>query len=105
MTHNNLGIIYENKNMFNEAFSEYKKAVSINPDLPPAQYNLGRSYLRDGLKSQAAEHLYSAGLLFLERENKEWARKSYSALRRTNSETLEKALYKQLNPNLQQKGK
>jgi len=96
--HNNLGIIYENKKLFEEALSEYKKAVAQNPNLAPAQFNLGRAYLNGGLNDTAAEHLYKAGVLFLERRDRRWAISSYSLLKKTKSEKMAKELYEKLYP-------
>jgi len=47
--HNNLGITYEKKGMAEKAHSEYEKAVSADPNLAPALYNLGKSYLTRAL--------------------------------------------------------
>jgi len=47
-----------------EAIAEYKKAVTINSDFTPANYNLRHSYLRKGLNSLATNHFHKADLLF-----------------------------------------
>ena len=94
--HNNLGILYEKKEMPIKAFSEFKQAVSKDPNLPQAQYNLGRAYFAEGLMEKAAEHLYAGGVLFLKKGDRKWAENSYTLLKKTNSEDLEKKLYLKL---------
>ncbi|MEK7088833.1 MAG: tetratricopeptide repeat protein, partial [Patescibacteria group bacterium] len=42
--HNNLGLIYANKNKLKEAEEEYKKELEINPYYDNAYYNLGLLY-------------------------------------------------------------
>jgi len=37
-----LGIIYDDKGMFNEAKTEYKKAIEIDPDYALAHYSLAK---------------------------------------------------------------
>ncbi len=96
--HYSLGLVYERKNMLDEAISEYKKALNINPDYPPAHYKLGHSLLKKGLNSLGAEHLYKAGILFLKEGNRGWAMKAYRSLKQTESKELEKSLYEQLYP-------
>ena len=44
MAHNNLGLIYANKNQTAEAEEEYKKELEINPNYDNAYYNLGLLY-------------------------------------------------------------
>lgn len=41
---NNLAMILHQKNNIHEAVEKYKKAISLNPDLPGANYNLGIIY-------------------------------------------------------------
>jgi tetratricopeptide (TPR) repeat protein len=97
--HNNLGILYEKKEMPIKAFSEFKQAVSKDPNLSQAQYNLGRAYFTEGLMEQAAEHLYVAGLLFLEKSERKWAENSYNLLKKTNSEDLTAKLSEKMDKN------
>ena len=96
--HNNLGNVYSEKGMVDESLSEYEKAITINPDLPQAHYNIGFSYLQKGLNSLAADHLLKAGLLYLEKGDKESALVTYEVLKRTDSEEQEKTLFEKLYP-------
>jgi tetratricopeptide (TPR) repeat protein len=89
--------------MLDEALSEYKKAVAISPDLPPANYNLGHYYFRKGSNSLAADYLHKAGLLFLKQGNREWALRAYKVLKLTNSKELEQSLFEKLHPESKQK--
>ncbi|MEW6556709.1 MAG: DUF2723 domain-containing protein [Elusimicrobiota bacterium] len=44
IVHNNLGTVYEKQNKFNDAISEYQKAVQIKPDYADAHYNMAVAY-------------------------------------------------------------
>jgi Tfp pilus assembly protein PilF len=48
IAHNNLGNTYDKMGRFNEAISEYKKALAINPNLAEAYVNLGSVYVEKG---------------------------------------------------------
>ena len=84
--------------MLSNAIAQYKMAVAKDPDLPQAQYNLGRAYFKEGLLDKAAEHLYAGGRLFLKKAIENGLRISYNLLKKTKSEELEKALYAELYP-------
>lgn len=96
--HYNLGVIYAKKGKLDKAISEFKKCISINPDLAKAHSQLGPAYLSKGLDSEAADHFYRAGLLFLKQGDKESALKAYEGLKQTKSKELERNLSEKLNP-------
>jgi tetratricopeptide (TPR) repeat protein len=96
--HYNLGVIYAKKGKLDKAISEFKKCISINPDLAKAHSQLGTAYLSKGLDSEAADHFYRAGLLFLKQGDKESALKAYEGLKQTKSKELERNLSEKLNP-------
>lgn len=100
---NNLGLAYERKAMLSEAIVNYEKAVAINPGYAHAHYNLARGYsLRRGqypeFRSLAAEHYYKAGVLFLERGDKQTALAAYRYLQQLDAKELEDALREKLPP-------
>jgi len=98
--HGNLGIAYGKKELYDEAIASFKKAIEIEPDLADAHCNLGMTYFfGKGLKYSAANHYYKAGLLYLERGNKEGALMAYDFLRECmpNSELTSK-LHRKLYP-------
>lgn len=43
------GIAFADKEMYNEAISEYKKAIETNPQYAEAHYNLGNAYYGKGM--------------------------------------------------------
>jgi tetratricopeptide (TPR) repeat protein len=94
--HNNLGIFYRKLGRLDEAISQYKKALSINPDYPGAHYNLGLMYGGKGFFSLAADHLYKAGVLFLQQGDGKGALKSFEGLKQTKSKELEQTLFEKL---------
>ena len=56
LLYNGLGVTYESLNRAEDAASEYKKALDINPYDPVANRNLGNLFLRSGDKDKAAQH-------------------------------------------------
>ena len=54
------GIDYGNKEMFDKAITEYKKAVKINPKYALAHCSLGAAYLNKGTYSKAITELKKA---------------------------------------------
>ncbi|MFA5032468.1 MAG: tetratricopeptide repeat protein [bacterium] len=54
-TYNNLGNIYAQKGLLDEAIQEYKKALILNPDSPDIHNNLGDVYERKGLLDEAIQ--------------------------------------------------
>jgi tetratricopeptide (TPR) repeat protein len=52
-THYNLGNAYEDKEMFDEAISAYKKTIEFNPEFIDAYLNLGAIYLDKDLADDA----------------------------------------------------
>lgn len=55
MVHNNLGIIYMNKNMYAVAESEFKKELDNNPSFDKALCNLGMLYRKQGKLKEAED--------------------------------------------------
>jgi len=96
--HTNLGAAYSNKGMLDEAISEYRKVLAIDPNYAEAHFNLG-----DALNSLSADHFFKAGLLYLEKGDREAALKAYENLKLTNSKEQERALFEKLNPDLKKK--
>jgi superkiller protein 3 len=96
--HYNLGVIYAKKGKLDKAISEFKRCISIDPDYAEVYSQLGTVYLSKGLDSEAADHFYKAGLLFLKQGDKESALKAYEGLKQTKSKELELSLSKKLNP-------
>ena len=108
MSHNNLGLAYERKVMLDQADSEYRQAIRINPDYAQAHYNLGRIYFLRGVndpdsRSLAADHYFRAGTLFLEQGDEGRALMAYKSLQQTKAKESEQALYDKFGPELQQK--
>lgn len=76
--HNYLGIAYKNKNLYDEAIGEYKKALSFSPNSGVIHYNMAVCYALKGDKEQAGALLQKAIMLdnsFKEKANKETALK------------------------------
>ena len=94
---NNLATAYIKIGMFDEAIAELKQVLASNPDLPHAHFNLGECYLSQGNSALAADHYYKAGVLFVDRGDKDWAQKSYDSLQKTNTEKLAKSLLEKMN--------
>lgn len=94
---NNLATAYITIGMFDDAITELKQVLASNPDLPHAHFNLGQCYLSKGNSSLAADHYYKAGVLFVDRGDKDWARKSYDSLQETKAEKLAKSLLEKMN--------
>ena len=57
---NEFGIELRKKKMFEEAISNYRKAISIDPNDEILYYNLGRAYFEQGDREKAADQLKSA---------------------------------------------
>jgi tetratricopeptide (TPR) repeat protein len=94
--HNNLGIVCKKIGRYEEAVSQYKKALAIDPDYAGAHYNLGLVYGGKGFFPLAADHFYRAGLLFLKKGNGGGALKAFESLKRTKSKELEETLFEKL---------
>ncbi len=56
MAHINLGLAYVGKKMYDEAITEYKKAVTIDPNLAVAYNNLAVAYYFKKEYGLAIEH-------------------------------------------------
>ena len=65
--HNNLGIAYMGKEVFNLAEIHFKRAVALKPDYIQAQNNLGTAYLKQKKYDEAIEcyRQFSKNLLYL----------------------------------------
>jgi len=57
---NEFGIELRKKKMFEEAISNYHKAISIDPNDEILYYNLGRAYFEQGDREKAVDQLKSA---------------------------------------------
>lgn len=64
--HNDLGVVYEKKNMYDLAEKEYKKAISKNKNWYLPYFNLGNLYYKKGDLDKAIEFYKKA----LEKENR-----------------------------------
>jgi tetratricopeptide (TPR) repeat protein len=100
---NNLATAYIKLGMFDEAITELKQALDSNPDLPHAHFNLGECFFAKGNSTLAADHYYKAGVLFVDRGDKDWAQRSYDNLIKTNADELEKSLLEKMNTEEKQK--
>ena len=110
--HFGLGCCYDKLGQKEEAISEYKSALdnSIYVDsdssfgliFSQAHYNLGLIYGKKGQAGLSADHLYKAGLLYLEQGDVDGALKSYQGLKEV-KDKLAQELYKKLSPKLKQK--
>jgi tetratricopeptide (TPR) repeat protein len=58
--YNDLGFVLEREGLPDEAIAMYRKAVTLDPKLSSAQYNLGSSLARSGKYAEAERHLRSA---------------------------------------------
>lgn len=58
--HNNLGLVYEAKGLYDQAIYEYKRALEINPDYMHAHNNLGNVYTKMGLFDVAIKEYQEA---------------------------------------------
>ena len=58
--YNNLGLVYDGKNMLAEAISEFNKALAINPHLAEAHNNLGLIFAQQGRTDKAISHYEEA---------------------------------------------
>ena len=100
--HYNIGIFCRKLGRYEEAISQYKKALSIDPDYAGAHYNLGLTYGGKGFFSLAADHLYKAGLLLLTQGDGGGALKAFEDLKRTKSKELEETFFYKLRSELRQ---
>ncbi|MHC4183915.1 MAG: tetratricopeptide repeat protein, partial [Planctomycetota bacterium] len=51
--YSNIGLIYCEKGMFDEAVTVLKKATEVDPTFPDAHNNLGYAYWNKGMKKKA----------------------------------------------------
>ena len=61
VTHQNLGSVFGERGLVNEAISEYKEAVELDPNDGNSWYNLGVLYSQKGLLDEAV-NAYSEAL-------------------------------------------
>ncbi len=54
MAHNNMGMAYEKRGMYEDAVNEYKKAIAIDPFFEDPHINLGTFYYARGMYERAA---------------------------------------------------
>ena len=102
--HAKLGSAYLQKGMVDEASYASKKALAIDPNDALAHFTLGSVYYKKGNNAVADDHLYRAGILYLNRGDVEGTVQAYECLKRTNSKELERKLYEKLYPELREKG-
>jgi Tfp pilus assembly protein PilF len=98
-----LGSAYLQKGMLAEAGYASKKALAIDPNDALAHFTLGNMYSKKGNNAVADDHLYRAGILYLQRGDVEGTVQAYECLKRTNSKELESKLYEKLYPGLKEK--
>jgi len=55
-TYNYIGESYFELNKIDESIEAFNNAVSYNPDLEKARFNLGRAYLKQGNREMAQVH-------------------------------------------------
>ncbi|UCD85428.1 MAG: tetratricopeptide repeat protein [Deltaproteobacteria bacterium] len=59
-SHNNLGIAYFNKEMYDEAIGHYQRALDIKPDCADYYMNLGIAYAKKGMLNEAVRECQQA---------------------------------------------
>ena len=101
--HAKLGSAYLQKGMLAEASYSSKKALAIDPNDALAHFTLGYIYNEKGNNAVADDHLYRAGILYLQRGDVEGTVQAYECLKRTHSKELESKLYEKLYPELKEK--
>ena len=89
--HNNLGVIYSERGRYDEAASEYKRALELLPQFPAAYYNCGNDLLLRGQAKKAVRQfskslrlyptdvwaLNNRGLAYLKRGKRDRARRDF----------------------------
>ena len=98
--HAKLGSAYLQKGMIDEASYASKKALAIDPNDALAHFILGTIYSTKGNNAVADDHLYRAGILYLQRGDVEGTVQAYECLKKTHSKDLEGKLYEKLYPEL-----
>ena len=58
--HNNLGVWYKNKGLYNEAIEEFKQVLILKPDFAEVHCNLGAVYNNKGWYDRAIDELKEA---------------------------------------------
>lgn len=61
VSNNKLGLVFLSKNMVDEAISEFKRALEIDPEMVEAYNNLGRAYLKEKLYPEAID-VFNTGI-------------------------------------------
>lgn len=103
ITYGELGGIYIKKGKLDEAMKMCEKAIAIDNSNAVAHFNIGYIYKKKGNNSLAATHLYRAGVLYLQRNDKDNALEAYKYLQHTKDTSLEQSLYKKIYPEEKQK--
>ena len=58
--HNNLGVIFLRKNLYNQAETEFSTALKLDPGFVNASYNMACLYAKKGMKAKAMARLLKA---------------------------------------------
>ena len=58
--HNNLGLAYMYKRLYDLAIMEFEKVKHLEPDFPDVHYHLGSLYLKQGIRQKAIEEFEQA---------------------------------------------
>jgi tetratricopeptide (TPR) repeat protein len=104
--HNNLGIAYVSKGMFDEGIEHYQAALRLKPDYAEAYNNLGVAYVSKGMSDQALKYLeyatrlkpdyfeahYNLAVLYLKSNDLASAERVYTRLASINPEGAQRIL-------------
>jgi tetratricopeptide (TPR) repeat protein len=94
-----LGLVYLKLERLEDAENAYKKALELDKDNAKTLLNLGVCHGRRGQKVLAADYYYRAGIIFLQRNDREGAVGALNNLSTTESPLYEK-LYSKIYPDV-----
>jgi tetratricopeptide (TPR) repeat protein len=95
----NLGLVYSKLKRLEDAENAWKKVLEIDKDDPATLINLGICHARRGQTVLAADYYYRAGIIFLQRGDREGAVTALNNLSTTDSPLYEK-LYSKIYPDV-----